>query len=138
MNDKRLNRIIAAYGADCARWPADERVAALARLARGAPPILEQERRLDAHLARLPAPRPQAGLAARIVARAGALAQHRPLRALLGDTWHWLLPQAVGLAAAAVAGFLVAQAGQPSGLMDTAELVLRLDAGVPALEDWSL
>ncbi len=70
MDLERLKQIIAAYGADPDRWPAEERPAAEALLRRSsqAQACLAEEARLDALLDEIPAGEVSPALAARIVA----------------------------------------------------------------------
>jgi hypothetical protein len=77
MDETRLTELLDAYGADAERWPADERAAALALLARSAEAqaLLAAARGLDALLALDPAATPSPALAERIVA---AAARTRP------------------------------------------------------------
>jgi hypothetical protein len=116
MTSKRVSELIAAYGAAPEKWPAAERAAALALL--GQNPALRAERqqmaRLDAALDRWPSPAPQldpVALAAYVSATPQRRASARrsflrfPLLA-------W--PNAAGLAAAALAGFLVGWSGLDS------------------------
>jgi ferric-dicitrate binding protein FerR (iron transport regulator) len=102
-------RLIDAYGADPARWPEDERAAAERHLADdpSARAALEEARRLDALLGRLPAP-PEAPSIALPMALP---AQRRPaLQRLLhvgrGATWS-LWPRFAALAMASVLGVLI-------------------------------
>lgn len=133
MDDKRMRAIIAAYGADPARWPEDAR-------ADSAPATdLVREQALDAWLDRLPALAPSPGLAARITAAAARTRQRGRFGPWLpAGAWRWLVANAAGMAAALAAGFIIAQAAQPSDMLDTAELVLRLDSTAPLAEDWDL
>lgn len=75
----RLERMLEAFGADKARWPADRRAGAEALLARqdasgaAARRLLAEARGLDRLLAASPAPADLTALADRIAATAGAL-----------------------------------------------------------------
>jgi hypothetical protein len=75
MNPKRMQDLIAAYGADPSRWPQGERLAqeAVQALAAESPALAEALARAhaqDADLdAALPVPSPSAGLRARILAQ---------------------------------------------------------------------
>jgi hypothetical protein len=69
----RLAEVLAAYGADPARWPASERGGLLA-LVEGAPELqalLAEAREIDKVLASARVPRVPAGAAARLLAQAG-------------------------------------------------------------------
>lgn len=68
MTEARLHEIIASYGSSPQRWPADERVPALALLARSelAQAHYDTAVRLDADLALLRPPNPSDALKARI------------------------------------------------------------------------
>jgi hypothetical protein len=106
MNETRLLELIDAYGADPERWPAGERPAALALLARSAAArtALAEASALDHLLDAAPAPvAPTADLAARVLARAprAAVRVRRPLRRFV----------ATALPVAAAAGFLLWMAG---------------------------
>jgi hypothetical protein len=140
----RFRRLIEAHGADPDRWPPPDRAGAEALLARSAAAraALAAARRLDALLAADVKPAAGEALAARIVARAAASAQERPVgagraRQAAGWTLPRLWPQAVGLIAAALLGFAVGWANLlPPGLgggetVDLSDLV----AGAAALEE---
>ena len=137
----RFRRLIAAYGADPARWPPGQRARADALLARSvkARALLAEARAFDALLmadAKPPADEP---LAAAIIARATALPQERapvvaPRRAVALD-WSLarLWPQALGLAAAAVLGFVIGWTDLLPGSAagdDAIDLADVLDAGI--------
>jgi len=137
----RFRRLIAAYGADPARWPPGQRERAEALLARStaARTLLAEAQAFDSLLmtdAKAPADEP---LAAAIIARAMALPQERPsapapVRAI-GLDWSLsrLWPQAVGLAAAAVLGFVIGWTDllpADFGNGDTIDLADILDAGI--------
>lgn len=115
MTQKRVAELIAAYGAAPDKWPEAERVAALAVLRRD--PALQAERQqmaaLDAALDRWPNPAPQVdavALAAHVSATPRPRAPRRSFLRLPVFAW----PNAAGLAAAALAGFLVGWAGLDS------------------------
>lgn len=128
----RVREIIASYGAEPHRWPADERAAALAVIARD-PDLAEAlaaERRLDEALDHHPAPPAIAinPLALATAARRGpaVTATHRM------GLW---LPRVASLAAAAILGFAVGVSGVGSDRLatdeaDTLALMMTLD------EDW--
>lgn len=120
MKRDRIRKLIAAYGADRARWPAAE----AARLGTLAPddPELAAAGRLDALLSRLEAPPVAPDLVERIVARTAELPQQRRG----GFRWRRLLPRFDGqrptlpelpwpelaaMSAALVLGFYVGASG---------------------------
>lgn len=113
MTQKRVAELIAAYGAAPDKWPEAERIAALALLQRA--PDLQAELRqmaaLDAALDRWPSPAPvvdAVALAAHVSATPRPRAEtRRPFFRFPIFAW----PNAAGLAAAALAGFLVGWAG---------------------------
>ena len=134
----RFRRLIAAYGADPARWPPGRRSQAGALLARStkARALLAEARAFDSLLmadAKAPA---DEQLAAAIIVRAAAAPQERapalvPPRAITLD-WSFarLWPQAVGLAAAAVLGFVIGWTDLLPGGGDTVDVADILDAGI--------
>jgi hypothetical protein len=71
----RLREVLAAYGADPARWPAAERDR-LTALVESEPELLAEAREIDKVLARAKAPPVPAGAAARLLARAGQEMPH--------------------------------------------------------------
>jgi hypothetical protein len=104
MNETRLLELIDAYGADPERWPAGDRAAALALLARSAAArtALAEASELDRLLDAAPAPvAPTPVLAARVLARAPQAARVRRL----------LRSVATALPVAAAAGLLLWMAG---------------------------
>jgi hypothetical protein len=110
MTPYRVRDLIAAYGADHRRWPEAERSAALALQARM--PALRDESgdaaALDAVLDRWTVAAPRldpAALAARISATPQRRHEPQPVSRFRWPRLVW--PNAAGLAAAAVAGFLV-------------------------------
>lgn len=116
MTQKRVAELIAAYGAAPDKWPEAERAAALAVLQRE--PALQAELRqmaaLDAALDRWPNPVLQVDAVA-LAADVSATPRPRatPRRSFLRfPAFAW--PNAAGLAAAALAGFLVGWAGLDS------------------------
>ena len=134
----RFRRLIAAYGADPGRWPPGRRRRAEALLARSAQAraLLAEAQALDSLLLADAKPPADERLAAAIIARATAMPQARaptPARALALD-WSLsrLWPQAVGLAAAAVLGFVVGWTdllpANPG--TDTIDLADVLDGGI--------
>lgn len=131
MTEERMSTIIAAYGSDLLRWPAEERAAARELLHRqpSAWALLTEARRLDA-LLELDRPLTAgADLSAAILARAAATPQQtvmdtpaaRPqagsrvpplfdlLRRRLGPGAFW--PQMASLAAAMIIGFMIGSSG---------------------------
>lgn len=124
MTPDRLKELVAAYGADPQRWPAHERSAALALLERVPLLRVELDRMagLDAVLDRWPSQAPQLD-AASLAARITATRQARPeILAKWRFRWPSLAwPNAAGLAAAALAGFLVGWSGLDSDLLPGAQ-----------------
>jgi hypothetical protein len=133
----RFRRLIEAYGADPTRWPAGERSRAEALLARSEPArrLLAEAQALDAVLMADAKPAADERLAAAVIARATAAPQERPLTQPREFRLDWSLPrlwpQAVGLAAAAVLGFVVGWTDllPPAPGADTVDLADFLDAG---------
>lgn len=121
MNPDRLKELIAAYGADPRRWPEPEQGAARALLQRLPDLRVEIERMaaLDAALDRWTDPAPPVD-AASLAARISAMPQRRAVRArawrIRWPDFAW--PNAAGLAAAAVAGFLVGWSHLDSDLLN--------------------
>jgi hypothetical protein len=120
MNLKRLEQILAAYGAKSERWPEEERPLALALLARDvqAQQLLRDARRLDGLLDSLPALESNldaASLAARLSENpqeTGPARETGNVHALSKARSRWrlpiIMPNLIGLAAAAaIAGFWV-------------------------------
>jgi hypothetical protein len=114
MNRERLDELIDAYGADPVRWPAAERAAAQALLARtpDARTRLAEAAALDSRLDSWPGSVPALD-PARLAAAASAVPQPRPLsRPRTAIRWTPFAWQgAAGLAAAALAGFLIGWSG---------------------------
>ena len=134
----RFRRLIAAYGADPARWPPGRRARAEGMLARSsaARALLAETQAFDSLLMADAKPPADDRLAATIIARTMGVAQERaptPARAITLD-WSLarLWPQAVGLAAAAVLGFVIGWTDLlPEGFGgNTIDLADVLDAGV--------
>jgi hypothetical protein len=121
MNEARFIELLAAYGAELARWPEDDRGDAEAFL-EVAPhrikDIWESERAFD-HLLALEKDGPASiALETRIV---GASPNRRRARAPLRLNGGWSLPQWVAggaLAASLALGFAVGYAGEPASLND--------------------
>jgi hypothetical protein len=114
---KRVREIIAAYGADAARWPAAERAAALAIVRDDAElsALLRDAGWLDAALDSFALPLPvvnAADLAGRIMASASQVpARRRPDEASV-PFWRWFgWPKLAGLAMAGVIGFTIGWTG---------------------------
>lgn len=112
MKRARLIDILDAYGADPARWPDVEREAAQALLARSAEAAraVAEARRLDALLDR--APPITLDLDATALAAAASAAPQRRRRGNRSAGWSgfgW--PRFAGLAACALAGFIVGWSG---------------------------
>jgi hypothetical protein len=110
MTPERVRELIAAYGAEPRRWPEAEQRPALTLLEQ-MPALRDEVARmaaLDAALDRwaVPAPRLDAAV---LAARISATPQRRPeMRAISRFRWpSFAWPNAAGLAAAALAGFLV-------------------------------
>lgn len=134
----RFRRLIEAYGADPTRWPAGERSRGEALLARSdrARRLLAEAQALDALLMADAKPAADERLAAAVIARATAEPQERrpvqPREFRLDWSLSRLWPQAVGLAAAAVLGFVVGWTDllpARQGGADTVDLADFLDAG---------
>ena len=135
----RFRRLIAAYGAEPPRWPAGRRAQAEALLAHSgkARALLAEAQALDALLtadAKAPAGEQ---FAAALIARATTLPQKRvaapaPASFILVWSLSRLWPQAVGLAAAAVLGFVIGWTDllPGSSSADTIDLADVLDAGI--------
>lgn len=105
MDRLRLQRLIEAYGADSARWPAGERDAARALLEQlpGAVEMRTHARRLDVALDEY-SPAADAGAEERILRSFAALPRQTPLvPALVAGVW----PRAAMLAAASIAGIII-------------------------------
>jgi hypothetical protein len=100
MDEERFEAMLAAYGADAARWPGAERALALRHLAAtpSAHGLRAEAKRLDVLLDRWALAAPAADLERRVVASA-------PLARIFRPRTLWL--SAAGLAAACVVGVLV-------------------------------
>ncbi|HEY5072497.1 MAG TPA: hypothetical protein VII63_10750 [Caulobacteraceae bacterium] len=134
MTRERIAALVAAYGADTRRWPADEREQGSPLAAAEASADFASMRRLDAILDAWVTPAPSTALRAAVIA-AAPRRQERP------DPLHWLAPtlSALGLggacAAAGVAAGLVfapleIRDGGPAGNSSFAEgASLLLGAG---------
>jgi hypothetical protein len=135
----RFRRLIAAYGADPARWPPGQRERAEALLARStaARTLLAEAQAFDSLLMTDAKPPADERLAAAIIARSTAQPQERPSAPARAIGLDWSLsrwwPQAVGLAAAAVLGFVIGWTDllpADFGNGDTIDLADILDAGI--------
>jgi len=134
----RFRRLIAAYGADPGRWPPGRRRRAEALLARSAKArtLLAEAQALDSLLLADGKPPADEQLAAAVIARAMAMPQERAPAPVRAFTLDWSLsrrwPQAVGLAAAAVLGFVVGWTDllPANSGGDTIDLADVLDAGL--------
>lgn len=121
---KRVREIIAAYGAEPARWPAAERTAALAILRDDAElsALLQDAQRLDAALDSFAPPLPtvNAGdVAGRIMAAARQTSTPRPKEAPSIPFWRWFgWPKIAGLAMAGVIGFTIGWTGLDAQLQE--------------------
>ena len=126
MTPDRLKDLIEAYGADHRRWPEAERSEALGLLLR-MPELrgdVDRVAALDATLDRWTTPAPRidaASLAARISATPQRRAAPQPVARLRWPRFAW--PNAAGLAAAALAGFLVGWSHLDSELLNQADSV---------------
>jgi anti-sigma factor RsiW len=114
MTPDRLRTIIAAYGAAPARWPADERAAAEALLARSAEAraLLAEAADIDAALDRALLTPPQldpVALAAAASARPQPRRRAAARRIDFGALFGW--PRFAALAAAAIAGIVIGVSG---------------------------
>jgi hypothetical protein len=137
----RFRRLIAAYGADPARWPPGQRRRAEALLARStaARALLAEAQTFDTLLLADAKPPADERLAAAVIARAtAALQQRTPAIARARDSaFEWplfrLWPQAVGLAVAALLGFVIGWTDLLPGNVaggDTIDLADVIDAGL--------
>jgi len=98
MTLERLRVLLDAYGASAVRWPEDERLPALALLARSAEAeaLRRAAARLDAALDLVPAPEGSADLMARVIGHAPGARRRTTLH-----PWRWSIAAALPLAAAA-------------------------------------
>lgn len=140
----RFRRLLEAHGADPARWPPELRPAAERLMAASAKArsLLAEAQALDKALrsvAMMEAPDDE-GLAERIIARATALPQERSLPLKTAEepfrlSLRWLLPQAAGLAAAGIVGFVVGFSGLLPGNGDGTVDLSDFAAGLEFEED---
>ena len=113
MRHGRFLRLLEAYGADPAHWPEDERAAAERHLAEdpAARAAVEEERRLDALLGRMP-PAPETPST---LLPAALPAQRRPLLQRLAHAGHgavWSMwPRVATLAMASIVGVVIGLSG---------------------------
>lgn len=138
MTEKRFEEIIAAYGADPARWPDDERADAEALLASSdnARAILEDAARLDAALNEARPPHASSALMGRVLD--SAKEANRPsffgrmggVASLLG-AWPTPMRAAAGLAAVVVlvAGIALLQPDTRTGTGNGTPQVAQVDNG---------
>lgn len=114
----RLKEIIEAYGAEPARWPADERAPAQALLRRSAEArgLQDDARRLDRALDLMPGISASPGLAGRIL---GATPASRGAWALWRIVWPFERPwrPVAAWASAAAFGLLLGMVTPPAGLL---------------------
>jgi hypothetical protein len=103
MNHDQFQRMIAAYGAEPARWPSADRADAVRYLAEhpGASALMAADRALDDALDAWPAPEVSSALRERILAAAPV---SRPAAARSVWAWPRLWLSGAGLAAACAAG----------------------------------
>ena len=130
----RLAEVLAAYGADPARWPASERDRLLAHV-EGAPELgalLAEAREIDQVLARVKAPAVPAGAAARLLARAG---EHRPQTTVIPFDRAGARPQPPSIWSWGAAAALAASFGLGI-FLGTTNLTLPIgDNGVVEIDD---
>lgn len=112
MTPQRLKRILSAYGAEPRRWPEAERHAALDLLTHSdeARRIVSEARAIDRLLDAIPAPEmalDPTSLAARLAERAQEPTAVRRSAPRMRWRMPFMLPNLVGLAAAALVGFYV-------------------------------
>jgi hypothetical protein len=129
MNVKRLEQILAAYGAKSERWPETERKDMMALLSQDehARRLLQDARQLDRLLDSLPVTESQidpASLAARLSERPQETAN---IRVMTPSRSRWrlpiIMPNLIGLAAAAVAGFWIGWSDPGRDSVATSDLV---------------
>lgn len=145
----RFKKILAAYGADSARWPEAERETAL-RLARdnaAARQLLRDAQQLDRALDHLAAPAPgfdAARLAAAVMDRPQASPRSAPDPDWSIPWWRWFgWPKLAGLAVAGVLGVAVGWAGIDAQIgiwMGAESAMAELPAGLSGSflgDDWS-
>jgi hypothetical protein len=138
MTPQRVAELIAAYGAAPEKWPAAERATALAVLD-SAPALraeLAQMAALDAALNQWPCPAPQLDAVA-LAAHVSAAPRPRtaPRRPFFGLSWFgW--PNATGLAAAALAGFIVGWSGLDGDYSGTDSVDRQIVASVVEDATW--
>ena len=136
----RLRSLIDAYGAEPARWPADERAAALLLLANSAEAraYAHEAEALDAMLNRVPL-RPTVTVdPATLAAQITRAPKHRPaartswsLRPVFGFGW----PNVAALAAAAVVGFVVGWTDLNSAASNSRDSSIDAVASMSAADD---
>ncbi len=134
MRFRRFRKLVAAYGGDPSRWPADERDAALrfVRTSARARALVDDASRLDAVLARAPAAPADAALRDAVLDIPGRV---RPvMRQATDRRRHWgrIWAPAAALAAAGLFGFAVGMTNVlptagPDEATDIAALVYGID-----------
>ena len=128
MTEERFHTLAAAYGADTTRWPAGERAAAQAFVARN-PQFVEAclaaEQMLDAALERYAPRDASASLRARIISAA-------PHERAVAAMWRWLTGAGLGLGLAASCAAGVA-AGYTLGHPTVARLMAPAEGDVGEL-----
>lgn len=134
MTQERLAQLIAAYGADPARWPADERAAATTLLA--ATPSLtaqaDSERSLDRLLDLATGPADTGSLADQVLARLERETKVAPVE-MSRPRWRRWVPLAASYAALLLAGFVLGQVtrGTPTAATSTVTVTAS-----EAVVDW--
>jgi len=129
MNRLRLQRLIEAYGADPARWPADERDAARALLAHtpDAAAMRARARRIDEALDGF-APAADAGAEQRLLRALAEPPRQAPaMPPLMAGLW----PRAAMLAAASMAGVIIGLGGLDGRVPATADVDVVALVGEP-------
>ncbi|MBI2977926.1 MAG: hypothetical protein HYY38_03675 [Rhodospirillales bacterium] len=129
MNRLRLQRLIEAYGADPARWPAAERDAARALLAQtpDAAAMRARARLLDEALDGF-APAADAGAEQRLLRALAELPRQAPaMPPLMAGFW----PRAAMLAAASMAGVIIGLGGIDGRMPATADVDVVVLVGEP-------
>jgi len=138
MTSKRVSELIAAYGAAPEKWPVSEREAALVLLGRDAALRAEQQQMaaLDTALDRWPSPT----LDLNAVALAAQVsATPRPRVAARSSFLRFPIlawPNAAGLAAAALAGFLVGWSGLDTDYSGQSDVDRQIVASVVEDATW--
>lgn len=129
MDRMRLQQLMETYGADAARWPADERDAARALLAQlpDAAAMRMHARRIDEALDGF-APAADAGAEQRLLRALAELPRQAPaVPPLLTGFW----PRAAMLAAASMAGVIIGLGGLGGQMPATADVDVVALVGEP-------